>query len=207
MRRRLRCCGSCTYYVSKGTVMQKKKRNFGKFLLGAFICVTVIAIGMTVFIDRYYPLRYFDIIQECAIEYGLAPELIFAVIHAESRFNKDAFSEKGAGGLMQIIDSTAYWLAPRIGMSDFDFTQIFDPEINIRLGCFYLSMLEQQYGDTDVALCAYNAGNGNVDQWLQNSEYSDDGKTLKEIPFRETREYVKRVAGNRKIYSIILNFK
>ena len=187
--------------------MHRKKRNIGRFLLGAFICVTVIAIGMTVFIERYYPLQYFDVIHECAIEYGLPPELVCAVIHAESKFDKDAISDKGAAGLMQIVESTAYWLAPKIGMSDFDYAQIFDPEINIRLGSYYLSMLEQQYGDIDMALCAYNAGNGNVDQWLQDSEYSDDGKTLIDIPFRETREYVKRVTGNQKIYRLILSFK
>ena len=187
--------------------MQKKKRNIGKFLLGALICITVIIIGMTVLIDRFYPLRYLDIIQECAIEYGLQPELICAVIHAESKFNKDAISNKGAGGLMQITESTAYWLAPKMGASDFEYGQIFDPKTNINFGCYYLSTLEQQYGDMNVALCAYNAGSGNIDQWLQNPEFSNDGKSLKEIPFRETQEYIKRVTSNRKIYNIILKFR
>ena len=187
--------------------MHKKKRNLGKFLIGAFIIVTVVVIGLTALIDRYYPLRYFDVIRECAVEYNLSPEFICAVIHAESKFDKDAISDKGAGGLMQIMESTAYWIAPKMGMSDFEYGQIFDPDVNIRLGCFYLSMLEQQYGDIDAALCAYNAGNGNVDQWLQDSDYSDDGKTLKEIPFSETREYVKRVTGNLWIYRYVIYFK
>ena len=186
--------------------MQKKKRNLGKFLLCVFIFVTVVGIAMTVLIDRFYPLRYFGIIHECAIEFGLQPELICAVIHAESKFDKDAISDKGASGLMQIIEGTAYWLAPQMSMNDFTYEQIFDPEINIHFGCYYLSMLEEQYGDMNVALCAYNAGSGNVDQWLQNPEYSDDGKALKFIPYQETREYVKRVANNKRIYSLVLKF-
>ncbi|MCL2153344.1 MAG: lytic transglycosylase domain-containing protein [Oscillospiraceae bacterium] len=184
--------------------MRKKKRNIGKFLLLVIGFVTLISIGMFVYQTRYYPLRYFDTIQECAVEYGLEPELICAVINTESRFNKDAVSRRGASGLMQIIDSTAYWLAPKMGIDDFDYDQIFEPALNIQMGCYYLSMLERQYGDLNVALSAYNAGSGNVDQWLQDSEYSDDGQTLKHIPFQETQDYIERITKNQKIYLYVI---
>jgi len=151
-------------------------------------------------------VRHTEIINKYAEEFDLEPELIFAVIHAESRFNENAVSRVGASGLMQIMEDTAYWLAPQAGISDFKYSQILDPEINIRLGTFYLSLLYRRYGDINVALSAYNAGSGNVGRWLENPEYSSDGKTLDHIPFPETRNYVERVDVNRRIYSLILRF-
>jgi len=153
---------------------------------------------------HYYPVRYVSIINRYAEQHGLEPELVFAVIHAESRFNTNAVSVSGASGLMQIMESTAYWLAPQIGMYDFSYGQVFDPEINIRLGTYYLSTLIARYENIDVALAAYNAGGGNVDSWLGNPENSRDGRTLYHIPFPETRHYVRRVAQNQERYTIIL---
>ena len=168
------------------------------------IITGVIIAGAIMLLNQYYPLRHIDIIDECAATYDLEPELICAVIHAESRFDKDAVSRKGASGLMQIMESTAYWLTPKMGMTDFHYDQIFDPEINIHMGCYYLNMLIKQYGDIEAALCAYNAGSNTVDGWLNNPKYSDDGKTLKYIPFQETREYVKRINDRQRIYTWIL---
>ena len=153
-----------------------------------------------------YPFRYEDLIYKFAEEFDLEPALICAVIRAESGFDKDAVSSVGASGLMQIMESTARWLAPQMGLDDFDYDNILDPEINIRFGCFYLSMLANRYGDIHVALCAYNAGSGNVNEWLNDPEYSGDGKTLDSIPFAETRNYLKRVSDNQKVYAIILKF-
>lgn len=157
-----------------------------------------------IMIRRYYPVDYSDIIYECAKEYDLKPEFIYAVIHTESKFQENAVSHRDARGLMQIIDSTADWLAQEMHLEDFQTDMIFNPEINIRMGSHYLHILESRYGDTDTALCAYNAGSGNVDSWLMNPAYSIDGRTLQTIPFSETREYVKRVSKNQKIYRILL---
>ena len=107
----------------------------------------------------------------------------------------------------KITEHTAYWLAQESELENFQYGQIFDPEINIRLGCYYLNRLIKQYDSTEVALSAYNAGSGNVTSWLNNSEYSDDGKTLKYIPFQETRDYVKRISANQKVYAFILKVK
>ena len=185
---------------------KKKRRPVVKGLLIALFAIIVVGVGAFVLVTHYYPLRYISIIDEYSAEYGLPPELVCAVIHTESKFSEGAVSSKGASGLMQIGESTADWLADKMNLSGFSYDQIFDPEINIRLGCYYLGMLERQYGDMEVALCAYNAGNGTVNGWLQNPAYSDDGKTLKSIPYRETQNYVKRVADNQKIYALLLKF-
>jgi len=169
------------------------------------VCAAAAVMFASHMINRYYPLQHFDIINTYAQENGVAPELIYAVILAESGFNERAVSRAGASGLMQIIESTAYWIADRIEMDDFEYSeQIFAPEINIRMGSYYLGMLKKQYGDTELALSAYNAGRGNVDKWLGNPDYSSDGKTLDVIPFPETREYVRRVADSQKVYAVLL---
>lgn len=183
-----------------------RKKKLRKIKWSITLVILIIILAFVTF-NRYYPLPYIDIINECAEEYGLTQEFICAVIHAESKFNKEAISKKDARGLMQITERTAYWLAKELNIENFNYNQIFDPEINIRLGCYYLSKLEKQYNDMDVALSAYNAGSGNVSTWLKNPEYSDDGKTLKYIPFQETRDYVKRVSYNQKVYSFILKVK
>ena len=171
-----------------------------------FMSIVVLAAAAVFLFNRYYPLHYTDMIYECAETYDLQPELICAVIHAESRFDKSAVSGKGASGLMQISEGTAYWLAPKMGMSGFQYDEIFDPEVNIHMGCYYLNMLEKRYGDMEVALCAYNAGSGTVDGWLSDPAYSDDGRTLKSIPYRETRDYVKKIADSQKVYAALLKY-
>ena len=188
--------------------MRKKKRGiFGMFVLIAFIVILLAVVCAAFLVNHYYPLRHLDIISKYAEDNGLNADFVCAVIHAESRFNENAVSNMGASGLMQIIEGTAYWLAPRAGIDDFDYGQIFDPEINIRIGCYYLGMLERHFGDTEVALSAYNAGSGNVEEWLNNPEYSSDGKTLDYIPFPETRNYIQRVADSQRIYALILRVR
>lgn len=186
--------------------MRNKRILLRRVITLAILVIAAAVICTVVLLNHYYPLRYTDIIRKYAQEYDLKPELVCAVIKAESGFNKDAVSSVGASGLMQVMEGTANWLAPKISMDGFEYTQIFDPDVNIRLGCFYLNMLEKQYGDIDVALCAYNAGSGNVDKWLRDSSYSDDGKTLSHIPFQETRNYVKKVTDIQRIYKFMLAF-
>jgi len=181
----------------------RKSRAVGRFFMLAAVCVVLVGVGVAA-VMHYYPVRHVGIINRYAEQHGLEPELVFAVIHAESRFNTNSVSVSGASGLMQIMESTAYWLAPQIGMYGFSYGQIFDPEINIRLGTYYLSTLIARYGNVDVALAAYNAGGGNVDSWLADYQYSLDGQTLHHIPFPETRYYVRRVAENKERYTMIL---
>jgi len=138
-----------------------------------------------------YPLRYSEYVRVHARENGLDPALLAAVIYQESKFDAGARSKSGAIGLMQLTPQTAHGIAVRTGGSRFRTSDLLDPEINIRYGAWYLGHLEQKYRSERLALAAYNAGQGNVDRWLQ----SADG-----IGFPETRAYVDRVEHLERVY-------
>jgi soluble lytic murein transglycosylase len=144
-----------------------------------------------------YPVAYSDLIVKYSHENDLDPFLVMAVIKVESNFVPDAHSGY-AGGLMQLTEETAEWNARDMGIDD-DYDYM-DPEINIKFGCHYLRHLIDIYSDVDTALAAYNGGMGNVSAWLKDSSYSDDGVTLKYIPFPETRKYVEKVNKNWEHY-------
>jgi soluble lytic murein transglycosylase len=153
-------------------------------------------------VNTRFPVRHLDIVRENAGD--LEVSLILAVIMAESSFREDARSHRGAQGLMQLMPATAAEMATRAGMTDFQPEDVWLPEVNIALGSFYLNRLANMYGCTELALAAYNAGQGNVNQWLADSRYSSDGRGLDKIPFRETENYLERVKRNQRIYEIIL---
>jgi soluble lytic murein transglycosylase len=184
--------------------MKKKHRKGLTIFMIILVLVIIAAVCAITLVFKYYPTRYLDVIRENAEKYDLKPEMICAVINAESGFDSRAVSSVGASGLMQITEGTAYWLAEKMEIEDFDYTAIFDPGLNIRMGCFYLAMLYSQYGDMNTALCAYNAGGSNVNEWLQDPEHSSDGKTLYDIPFAETREHIKRIENRQRVYAIKL---
>jgi len=144
------------------------------------------------FIERQrYPFHYRAIVRGHARNYRLQPALLAAVIYAESKFRADATSKSGAIGLMQLLPSTAHGIALHTGGSKFETADLYDPEINVRYGAWYLRHLLDKYGDEERALAAYNAGQDNVDHWLA----SGSG-----IRFRETRAYVDRVEDLKRIY-------
>jgi soluble lytic murein transglycosylase len=139
-----------------------------------------------------YPLEYEPIVVGHARNYDLDAALIAAVIYRESRFDPDAISESGAIGLMQLLPDTAEGIAEHTGGSRFRVEDLYDPELNVRYGSFYLRRLLTKYGgDLDLALAAYHAGQGNVDEWLRAGG---------EIEFPETREYVRDVIELRDRY-------
>ena len=139
-----------------------------------------------------HPVAYIDLIEKYSAEHELDKYLVMAVIRTESRFIPDAHSGK-ASGLMQLTDDTAEWICDRRDM-DYSSIDLMDPETNIDLGCYYLKYLIEHYdGNIDTALAAYNGGMGNVAEWLDDERYSNDGETLYDIPFPETKDYVKKV--------------
>ena len=149
--------------------------------------------------DSFFPETYKRQVEDTAEKYNVDKNLVFAIIKAESNFNKDAVSKKGANGLMQVMDETGQWCAKEIGEAEVDLS---DVSCNINLGTFYFSYLLQKYnGNEKCAIAAYNAGHGNVDKWLSDTEFSADGKNLDKIPFDETDKYVKKVMFYKKIYS------
>ncbi|MBC7765731.1 MAG: lytic transglycosylase domain-containing protein [Hyphomonadaceae bacterium] len=148
-----------------------------------------------------YPLPYQQIIVFQAAKYQLDPLFVAAMIREESRFEPTAQSRKSAKGLMQLTDETAKEVAQKIGIQDFTHDMLYEPEINIALGCYYIASLLDTYNhDIKLALAAYNAGGGNVKKWLKDPRYSKDGKTLTDIPFQETKNYVQRVQNSRQWY-------
>ena len=143
------------------------------------------------------PLEYEDIIKKASKEYGLDPSLLCGLIYTESRFDSEAVSPAGAVGLTQINEATFDWIKWRMGdESDISFEDVTDPEISIYYGAFLLKHHIDEFGDVDLALCAYNAGRGSLIKWLNDDEYSKDGENGRElikIPFKETEAYVERV--------------
>lgn len=153
-----------------------------------------------------YPLKNKQNVFEFADLYGIERALIFAVIKVESGFDTNAQSKAGAIGLMQITPYTAKYIADLQGIEKYDLK---DERTNINFGCFYIKYLMNKFKNTDTAIIAYNAGEGNVSLWLNNSEYSEDRITLKKIPFTESREYIKKIketfAKYKKLYGNILD--
>lgn len=149
-----------------------------------------------------YPREYRSIVEKQAEAYGLEESLVYAVIKAESNFDPKAESSAGALGLMQMMPDTFQWMQTHVG-GEYDTEALFEPEVSIRFGCALLRLLLDQYSDVTVALCAYNAGMGNVTSWLSDSTYSEDGITLVEIPFGETRLYVEKVLRYKENYDAI----
>jgi soluble lytic murein transglycosylase len=139
----------------------------------------------------WYPLRYEQIVRGHARNYDLDPALLAAVIYQESKFKADAHSKSGAIGLMQLLPETAHGIAVHTGGTRFRTADLYDPELNVRYGSWYLRHLLQKYGDERTALAAYNAGQDNVDRWR-----ADGGG----IRFAETRAYVNRVEELKGIY-------
>jgi soluble lytic murein transglycosylase len=176
-----------------------------KWITVSTIIIAVLVVSFLVALTFLFPLRHSVIIRELSEKYDLPKEMVYAVIHTESRFREDARSHRSAAGLMQLMPDTAAWAAERIGMTEYNNDRILEPEINIELGCWYLSWLYIQFdGEWDTVLAAYNAGNGRVSQWLRDPEYSVDGRTLYHIPYTETRNYVQRVNSRMQIYRLLL---
>lgn len=139
-----------------------------------------------------YPLRYEQIVLGHAENYDLEPNLVAAVIYQESKFEADAVSVSGAVGLMQLLPSTGQGIADRTGGENWKPEDLRNPELNVRYGSWYLRHLLDKYGDEELALAAYNAGQANVDRWR---------KEGRGIQFPETRRYVERVRELKAIYA------
>lgn len=155
-----------------------------------------------------YPVKYSHFVEKYSEEFNIDKYLVYAVIRTESRFDKYAVSSANAKGLMQLTDKTGQECADKLKLSNYSGNALFDPEINIRLGCYYLKKLLDTYdGRLNVALAAYNGGPGNVEKWLSDRNYSDTNGNLINIPFEETQNYVKRVIDARQMYAEIYETK
>lgn len=172
-----------------------------KKLLVFLIIIVIIVCSAKYLVKEYmFPFRHKEVVLKYSSENNLDPYLVLSVILAESKFNSDATSHKEAKGLMQITDDTGKWIAEQMGIQNYTNEMLYEEEYNIKMGCWYLNNLREEFKDQDLVIAAYNAGRGRVASWLQDKRYSSDGKTLTYIPYKETKNYVDKVNTYYKIY-------
>ncbi|MBQ3572495.1 MAG: lytic transglycosylase domain-containing protein [Clostridia bacterium] len=146
--------------------------------------------------------KYTNLTLKYANEYAIEPSLLMALIYAESSFDASVVSSKGAVGLMQILPSTAVYIATRANYTGN--IDLYNPECNLTLGCEYISYLKEKFINEKTLLCAYNAGEGAVLKWLNDKNCSQDGKTLVYVPYPETRNYLIKIEKYKQKYQIYL---
>lgn len=177
--------------------------SVSSFKLFKCIAMSVVALliatilGGVAVLKLAYPVCYIDYVNQYAKEYSIESELVLGVINAESGFDRFAVSNRGAIGLMQIVPSTAGFIAKDLGIENFDQNMLYDAETNIRFGCYYLAYLFKKFESVEQVLFAYNAGEGTLKSLLDES----CGKfSLEKIEIKETKNYIKRVEKSKFIY-------
>ncbi|KJS01552.1 MAG: lytic transglycosylase [Peptococcaceae bacterium BRH_c4a] len=185
---------------------KRKKRGFnGRRIIIVFSLILLLFnagnIGRFVF-----PIPYRQVIFKEAEVAGIDGYLLAAITKTESNFNPTAVSVKGARGLMQIMPDTGKWVAGQKGMPNFNSDLLFNPEFNISIGAYYVSDLYKEYsGDTVMVLAAYNAGRGNVKKWLGERIWTGDRNSIDQIPFPETRQFIRKVLFYQQTYRYLYN--
>ncbi|MEW6163357.1 MAG: transglycosylase SLT domain-containing protein [Nitrospirota bacterium] len=140
-----------------------------------------------------YPFAYWDTVEGISQKHGVDPLLVLSIIREESMFDPDARSTAGAVGLMQLMPQTAFRLDSNLQLGINNTSLICNIKNNIHLGTYYLSILIKEFGSYTYALAAYNAGEENVKRWIQKGNYKSIDEFIEDIPYSETRNYVKRV--------------
>ena len=173
------------------------------YVLIFLICLIFVSFAYKFIYRCYYPIKYKEFVDKASRIYDVEKSLIYAIIKCESNFNKNANSCAGAVGLMQITPDTFDWLKFYSKEDKESVEMLNDPEINIMYGTLFISILKNKYSDMGVVLSAYNAGIKQVNRWLRDDKNSLDRRSLNYIPYKETREYVRRVKIAEKNYKRI----
>lgn len=143
-----------------------------------------------------HPIKYEAYVEVYASQYNVPEYVIYAIINTESGFNASLESETGKRGLMQMSPEIFAFIASEQHLNEeHNPDALFDPEIAIRYGVYYLRCLFNEFQSWSTAIAAYNAGENTVKEWLDNIKYSNDQKNLNKIPEKETAAYVKKVNG------------
>ena len=153
-----------------------------------------------------HPIYYKDLIEQYAAENNLKPAFVAAIILNESSFRTDAESSVGARGLMQLMPDTAEWIAGKLDMDYFHFDFMYDAEMNIRFGTWYLGYLSRLFrGDPVSVASAYHAGQGTVTRWLSDESKTRDGVSLNldSLSDGPTKTYAGRVTQAYAIYEAL----
>lgn len=180
---------------------KKKKAIVLWLVLTVILLIAAFFLLKDIVLKSVYPLKYEKEIVQYAGEYKIDRYMVASVIWAESGFDADAVSKKGAMGLMQIMPDTGEWIAQKLKIKYYSLEQLKSPGFNIRSGCWYLRYLNDKFeGDTTKMLASYNAGPGKVQNWLSEKKYSSDGLNLETIPYEETKKYVEKITRAYEVY-------
>lgn len=185
--------------MTKSPAHKKLTDSLLVFLL-VFSLIAVIYFGTVSILKTLYPRRYIEFVENYSQSNNLSEEFVFAVIECESGFDNRAVSYLGAKGLMQIMPETFIWLQEKRG-ENLPEDSLFNPETAIDYGCYFYGMLLSQFENEATAVAAYHAGAAQVEKWLSDESCSDDGKTLKDIPYPTTKKYVEKVMRVKNIYN------
>lgn len=160
--------------------------------VGSVVLVLLLAYSGLVGLRVLYPAAYTAQLIALSEAHGLDPALVAAVVRCESRFKARTVSPRGAIGLMQIMPETAIWIAEQLEIPGFEVDRLTEPDLNLRLGTWYLRHLLDRFADRDDALTAYNAGPSNAEDWIAGTG----------TVFPETRAYVERVSRSLPVYRL-----
>lgn len=185
---------------------KKKKRGIGRKILAGVIFIVLILntilFGAIAYGGKNYPLEYIEEINKYSAEYGVDPKIVLAIMRVESNFDPNAHSKANAKGLMQILPETSKHISKLLKIDE-NSVDLNDPETNIKYGTYYIKYLMQNFKDLNTVYAAYNGGIGNVNTWLKDEKYSNDGVTLYNIPVEETKHYVYKVNKALDAYEIL----
>lgn len=169
-------------------------------LLLIFVLFRIIRV-QDIILKLIYPTEYSEYVEKYSEENELDKYLVYAMIKAESNFDPTVKSASDARGLMQLMEETAVERSNIIADESVEVYDLYDPETNIRLGTSYLKYLIDLYdGNIVLAVTAYNAGLGNVEQWIKDGIIKKDGSDIENIPYQETSNYVRKILNNYQMY-------
>lgn len=176
-----------------------------KILIAVLLIILIMLFGIlkiqNFILKKIYKTNYSEYVYKYSQENEIDPLLTFAIIKAESNFNRNIKSKSGAIGLMQLMESTAIEQAEEVNEEIIVTESLYNPEINIKIGTKYYSKLIKKYNNNMLlALAAYNAGIGNVDNWIKQGIIKEDGSDIENIPFKETNNYIRKIVRDYKIY-------
>lgn len=178
------------------------------------IAIVLIAIIVSIFLLKdnilkiMYPKKYNETVLVYSQKYNVEENLIYAVIKAESNFDEKAVSNRNAIGLMQLVEKTANDVAKKnnISLNSSNVREeLQNSNKNIEIGTCYLSNLIGKYNSKEVALAAYNAGIGTVDNWIEKGVIKEDGTDIENVPYKETNNYIRKILRDYKIYEKLYN--
>lgn len=187
--------------------MHKNKSKIFIKILSMIAIISIIILLFKIFkIDiliqkQIYPTKYSEYVDKYSKEYNVDAKMIYSIIKAESNFNEKVKSTSGAIGLMQVMEDTANEIAQK---NNIVLQNLYDPETNIKIGTKYYSNLLANYNNNMLlALSAYNAGMGTVNNWISTGTIKKDGSDIENIPYKETNIYVRKIINNYKMYNKI----